>query len=164
LNTNRWCSIRKASDPLPSHPASPGRSTDAARTPRTGWSWSDINLLLDALLLVVFTLLGAVSVIVRFVFPPGPAARGWLLWGLDYDAWSGIQFALVAMLAAGILVHVMFHWSWVCNVIASRLARDRRARVDDGVQTIYGVGLLIALLNVVGIAVAAAMLTIRGPA
>jgi hypothetical protein len=128
-----------------------------------GWSWSDINLLLDAALLVVFTLLGAVSVIVRVVFPPGPAARGWMLWGLDYDAWSGIQFGLVAVLAAGILVHVMFHWSWVCNVLASRLARDRRARVDDGLQTIYGVGLLIVLLNIVGVAVAAAMLTIRSP-
>jgi hypothetical protein len=36
--------------------------------------------------------------------------------------------------------------------------------VDDGLQTIYGVGLLIVLLNVIGISVAAAMLTITGPA
>jgi len=31
-------------------------------------------------------------------------------------------------------------------------------------QTIYGVGLLIVLLNLIGITVAAAMLTIQGPA
>ena len=103
------------------------------------------------------------AVIVRFVFPPGPAAAGWTLWGLDYDAWSGIQFGLLAALAGGILVHVMFHWSWVCNVIAARLSRDRRGRVDDGLQTIYGVGLLIGLLVTGGIVVAAAVLTIRGP-
>ena len=56
----------------------------------------------------------------------------------------------------------MFHWSWVCNVLAARFG-GRKARVDDGMQTIYGVGLLIVLLNVIGITVAAAVLTIRGP-
>jgi len=145
--------------------ATPARPPEAvSRTPRTGWSWNDVNLFLDGVLLVVFTGLCAAAVIVRFVFPPGPAARGWMLWGLDYDAWSGVQFGLLAALAVGILVHVMFHWSWVCNMLASRFARGRRGRVDDGLQTIYGVGLLIVLLNAVGIAVAAAMLTIRGPA
>ena len=138
-------------------------STPSGATPRAGrrWSWSEINLALDAALLVTFAGLCAVSTIVRFVFPPGPAAAGWTLAGLDYDAWSGIQFGLLAALAAGILVHVMLHWSWVCNVIAARLAA--KGRVDDGLQTIYGVGLLIVLLNAIGIAVAAATLTIRGP-
>jgi hypothetical protein len=140
--------------------------TTAAR-PRGGWSrwsWSEINLLLDIALLMMFVALCAAAVIVRFVFPPGPAAKGWLLWGLDYDAWSGIQFGLLATLAVGILVHVMLHWSWVCNVAAARLSSSKRIRIDDGMQTIYGVGLLIVLLNVIGITVAAAMLTIRGPA
>jgi hypothetical protein len=126
-------------------------------------SWSVINLVLDAALLVVFMALCFAAVVVRFVFPPGPASAGWTLWGLDYDAWGGIQFGLLAVLAGGILVHVMFHWSWVCNVIASRLA-GRGARVDDGLQTIYGVGLLIGLLLVVGVGLAAAVLTVHGPA
>ena len=135
-----------------------------ARKPsRKPWSWTEINFVLDTALLVAFVALCAVAVIVRFVFPPGPAAKGWTLWGLDYDAWSGIQFGLLAGLATGILVHVMLHWSWVCNVLASRLSGDRKARVDEGLQTIYGVGLLIVLLNVIGIAVAAAFLTIHRP-
>ena len=137
---------------------------DSPRRDRSGWSWSDVNLTLDIGLLLVFVGLCIAAVIVRFVFPPGPAAAGWMLWGLDFDSWNGIQFALLAVLAVGVLVHVMFHWSWVCNVLASRLSRTGRGRVDDGMQTIYGVGLLIVLLNVIGITVAAAMLTIRGPA
>jgi hypothetical protein len=139
---------------------STGRNAKPAR--RSGWSWSLINLLLDAALLLAFMAVCFAAVVVRFVFPPGPAAAGWTLWGLDYDAWGGIQFALLAVLAVGILVHVMFHWSWVCNVIASRLA-GRGARVDDGLQTIYGVGLLIGLLLAVGTALAVAVLTVRGP-
>jgi hypothetical protein len=136
----------------------PGRSRCAPKS----LAWSEINLLLDAALLVVFVALCAAAVIVRFVFPPGPAAKGWTLWGLDYDAWSGIQFGLLAALTVGILVHVMLHWSWVCNVLANRLG-GRKARVDEGMQTIYGVGLMIILLNVIGIAVAAAKLMIQAP-
>lgn len=135
----------------------------APRPRRRSISWCEINLALDALLLVNFAALCGAAAIVRFVFPPGPAAKGWLLWGYDYDAWAGIQFGLLAVLTLGILVHVMLHWSWVCNVLAARLSRDRRARVDEGLQTIYGVGLLIALLIAIGIPVAAAWLTIRGP-
>lgn len=149
--------------PPSAEPARRPASATATRRSWTAWSWSEINLALDIALLLAFVALCTAAVIVRFVFPPGPAAKGWSLWGLDYDAWNGIQFGLLASLAVGILVHVMFHWSWVCNVLASRLSGDRRARVDDGMQTIYGVGLLIVLLNVIGITVAAAMLTIRGP-
>jgi hypothetical protein len=146
--------------PAERRPSSTARDGKPGR--RGGWSWSWINLLLDAALLIAFMAVSFTAVVVRFVFPPGPAAAGWTLWGLDYDAWGGIQFALLAVLAIGILVHVMLHWSWVCNVIASRLA-GRGARVDDGLQTIYGVGLLIGLLLAVGSALAAAVLTVQGP-
>ena len=131
------------------------------RRPRP-WTWNDVNFLLDALLLAVFAALCFAAVVVRFVFPPGPSAKGWALWGLDYDAWGGIQFGLLALLAGGILVHVMFHWSWVCTVLVTRFLGGKQ-RIDEGLQTIYGVGLLIVLLNIVGGAVAAAVLTIKGP-
>lgn len=145
--------------------AEPPQSTrPAPASRRRGWTWNDINLLLDAALLVVFMALCFAAVVVRFVFPPGPGAGGWTLWGLDYDAWGGIQFGLLAVLAGGILVHVMFHWSWVCTMVASRLTGNRKARVDDGLQTIYGVGLLIGLLLAVGTAAAVAVLTVKPPA
>ena len=121
------------------------------------------NLLLDSILLAAFCLLVAAAVVVRFVFPPGPDARGWLLWGLDYDQWATIQFGLISILSLGILLHVMLHWSWVCGILAAKLSRNKKAKIDDGTQTIYGVGLLIVLVNLLGLAVAAAALSIRGP-
>jgi hypothetical protein len=140
-------------------------STGRRQTSRSarGWSWNDINLLLDTALLAVFVGLLFAAVVVRFVFPPGPAAGGWRLWGLDYDAWSGIQFGLLAVLTGGVLVHLMFHWSWVCTMLASRLSGDRKARVDEGMQTIYGVMLLITILVGISIAAGAAYLTIERP-
>ena len=141
----------------------PATPTDRAGRKRRAWTWSDVNLLLDALLLVLFAAVCCAAVVIRFVFPPGPAAAGWTLWGLDYDAWGGLHFGLLAALAGGILVHVMLHWSWVCGVVAGRLSRRAGGRVDEGMQTIYGVALLIALLVVVGGTVASATLTITAP-
>ena len=153
------------SAPAPRHsPAAPAAAKRPPADSRRGWTWNDINLVLDILLLVLFAIECFAAVIVRFVFPPGPGAGGWNLWGLDYDAWAGIQFGVLGLLAAGILLHVMFHWSWVCTMLASRLTGDRKARVDDGLQTIYGVMLLIALLLSAGIPVAVAVLTIKPPA
>ena len=122
-----------------------------------------VNFLLDTVLLVAFVLLVWCSVVVRFVFPPGPSATGWKLWGYDFDQWAGLQFSLVGALFVGIVVHVMLHWSWVCGVLASRLSSDRKGRVDEGLQTIYGVGLLIAVLATIGVGVGAAVLSVRPP-
>jgi hypothetical protein len=85
------------------------------------------------------------------------------LWGYDFDQWAGLQFSLVGALFVGILVHVMLHWSWVCGVLASRLSSDRKGRVDEGLQTIYGVALLIAVLATIGVGVGAAVLSVRPP-
>lgn len=126
-------------------------------------SRSVFNLLLDTTLLVAFSVLVWAAVVVRFVFPPGPDARGWLLWGLDYDQWTTIQFGLISILTLGILLHVMLHWSWVCGILAAKLSRNKKAKIDDGTQTLYGVGLMIVLLNLLGLAIAAAALSIQSP-
>jgi len=126
-------------------------------------SRSAVNFLLDTILLMAFCTLIVCATIVRFVFPPGTTAVDWSLWGLDYNQWAGLQFAMVATLALGFTLHVMLHWSWVCGFVAQRLGRNKKGKVDDGMQTIYGVGLLIVVLHVLGIVIGAAALMIRGP-
>jgi hypothetical protein len=74
-----------------------------------------------------------------------------------------IQFATLSLLALGVLIHVMLHWSWVCGVITSRLSRGKKGKLDDGVQTIWGVGLLIVILNILGVAIAVAAVAIQEP-
>jgi len=123
------------------------------------------NFLIDVVLLLLTVSLVWSSVILRFVFPPAGAADGWTLWGGSYQQWSDIQFALLATICLSILLHVMMHWSWVCGVVVARvLKRPPQARLDDGTRTLYGVGLLIVLINVVGLLVAWASLSIQGPA
>ncbi len=125
-----------------------------------------LNFWLDTFLLLNFVTLLYVATVVRFVFPAGTVADDWTLWGFSFDAWSDLQFVLLGILAMGITVHVMLHWPWVCGVLASRLLprRDgKKSAIPDGIRTIYGVGLLIVILNVVGLAIAAAALTIQSP-
>lgn len=130
--------------------------------PRRKITRTDVNFWLDATLLVIFLLVVWSSVVVRLVFPPGTQADGWMLWNWDYDQWCGLQFALVCALALTVLVHVMLHWTWVCGVVASRLGRRAPGR-EDATRTLWGVGLLIVVINLVGVAIALAALMIRSP-
>ncbi|MAT72004.1 MAG: hypothetical protein CMJ58_21070 [Planctomycetaceae bacterium] len=124
---------------------------------------TDVNFWLDVFLMVVFVVLLWSAVVVQYVFPPGPKTEGWTLWGGDYQTWCGIQFGTLCLFAASVVLHVMLHWTWVCGVVASRWAKDRSAAKDDGIRTLWGVGLLIAVLNVIGIGVAIAKLTVVAP-
>ena len=126
-------------------------------------SRTTINFWLDTFLLLLFLVLSWVAVVTRFIFPPGPDANGWKLWGWDYDHWCGLQFAVLGTLALAILIHVMLHWTWVCGVVASWLGQKKNASRDDGSRTLWGVSLLIVVFNLVGLAVAAATLMVEAP-
>jgi hypothetical protein len=123
-----------------------------------------VNFWLDFLLLVNLLVMGWLSVIVRFIFPPGPASVGWSLWGLTFDQWSTIQFASLSVFYFGVLIHVMLHWSWVCGIVSVWGASGKREKIDDGLQTIYGVGFMIVLIAIVGLALAAALFSLQRPA
>ena len=144
--------------------STPTNANPARTAKKRGVPWPLINFWLDSALLVAFLALIWMSLIVYFIFPSTTTAAGWSLWGLTLDHWMGVQFALIGVLTFGILVHVMFHWSWVCGVFFSRIwKRERSAMPDDGTRTIYGVGLMIVILHVVGGALALAALFVESP-
>jgi hypothetical protein len=125
-----------------------------------------VNFWLDATMLVVFVLMVWAAAIVRFVFPPAVAAREWTLWSWNIDQWIGFQYATTCVFTFLIILHLMLHWTWICGVITSRLLRrsdGRKHAADDGTRTLWGVGLLIVLLHLMGLGIALAVLTIQGP-
>ena len=92
-----------------------------------------------------------------------PAEKGEFAWGRYFAWWTEAQFALMCSMALAVLLHLMLHWSWVCGVVALRVAKDKKAKLDDGIRTLYGVGLLIVVLHVLAIALAAAYFTVQPP-
>lgn len=121
-----------------------------------------INFWIDVTLAAIFIGLCSVAAVVQFAFPPASTAAGWLLWGLSYDQFATIQFCLLCVLAAGIILHVMLHWTWVCGML-TRGRPESSLRTDDGIRTIVGVGVLIAALHVIGVVLLVAMLMIEQP-
>jgi hypothetical protein len=128
-------------------------------------SRTTVNLIVDAVLMVLVVLLLFTAAVLRFVFPAPSAAAGWTLWGQSYDTWAAMQFVLTSIIGLSIMLHVMLHWSWVCGVVLSKILRrrGRLARLDEGQQTLWGVGLLIAVVNLLGLLVGVAYLTIQPP-
>lgn len=127
---------------------------------------TEINFWLDTFLLILFVVYAWITVVLRFVFPPATKAEGWSLWSLDYLAWSDIQFAVLTVFAGCILLHIMLHWSWVCGVVNSWIRKrmpEPSPKQDSGTRTLWGVALLIAICNVIGVGTALAVLMIRAP-
>ena len=137
----------------------PGEST---RQPRRKLSMALVNFWLDASLLVTVTFVGCIAAMMQVVFPAPTMAAGWSLWGLTYNQWHDLQFGSICFCGLVILLHVMLHWNWVCNVVGAQILRIK-GRPDDGKQTIYGVATLIAVLSLILAAIVAAMLTVHEP-
>ncbi len=121
-----------------------------------------LNFVLDVFLFLITVTLIATTCVLCFVFPPATAAAGWVLWGLDYDGWASLHFSLLAVMVFAILIHVMLHWNWVCSIITTRLLR-RPGKLDDGVQTLYGVSTLILLVILLTTLIIAAQLSVYSP-
>ena len=119
-----------------------------------------VNFWLDCFLLVNFLALAAVAVILQYVFPVGIEAFEWTLFGKDYVWWQNVQFGTLSMLGLGVVVHVMLHWAWVCGVLSTKILR-KKERMDEGTQTLVGVGAMIVMLHIVGFGVALAYFMIR---
>lgn len=123
-----------------------------------------LNFLVDAFLLSITVCLLFVTAVLRFVFPPAAAADGWTLWGTNYDAWANAQFVLVSIIGLAILLHIMLHWSWVMGVVVTRvLGRPAREAKEGSTQTLWGVALLILIVNLIGLLVGVAYLMIEAP-
>lgn len=133
----------------PGAPASPAAAKEGETRPSKPLPWTLINFWLDLALLAVFSVLVWASCILHFVFPAGPAGFGWKVLGRTLTDWRNIQFVTLAGLAFGLLLHVMFHWSWICGVVRARLL-NRPGRDDSGADTIWGVGFLVFLLHLLG--------------
>jgi len=116
-----------------------------------------INFWLDVALLVLFMLQAWMLTVLSVVFPRG--STGSMIWGLSASDWLDSLFATFCVFAVGVVVHVMFHWNWICGTVATKLL-GRKAGKDDGSQTLIGVGFLIVLLHLFGAAVLAARVSI----
>ncbi|MFQ5490743.1 MAG: DUF4405 domain-containing protein [Phycisphaerae bacterium] len=135
------------------------------RKSQSRWSRPAVNFLLDSALLLTFLGVLWLALLRRFVFPPPTQSAGWLLWGLNCDAWGRLHFIAIAALAVLVLVHLLLHWTWILGFVTSRI-RGRtgaRGRVHQSAKTLYGVTTLITVLTLLGLLLLWAELSVQSP-
>ena len=71
-----------------------------------------------------------------------------------------LPLLVLCVLAMGIVLHVMLHWSWIMGVITTRLLGRKAAR-DTGAHTLIGVGLLLVILHVLALGCLAAWMSLE---
>lgn len=130
--------------------------SDLRQSKGTFWSRHNtiINFWLDLILLVLFMIQAWIFAVLHIVFPRGAGSR-WKIWGATPIDWSEALFATFCLFAIAIVVHVMFHWAWICGVVSTRIL-GRKARKDDGSHTLIGVGIGLLLIHLLVIGILAA--------
>lgn len=128
-------------------------------------SRASVNFLLDCVLLVVFVVVLATTILLRALFPAPTEAAGWSVWGLGYDTWAAIHFWSMMVFAVGIGFHLILHWSWICGFVALKMSKflGRRVVVIESLMTVYGVTTLIIVLTIVGAFIMAAQFGLDAP-
>jgi hypothetical protein len=142
-----------------------GRLVENPAPTTRGMLWSRygtiINFWLDVVLLLLYLLQAWMFVVLHVVFPRG-AGADWKIWGGTPLDWSETLFQLFCLFSVGIALHVMFHWDWICGVVATRILR-RRASRDDGSHTLIGVGFIVVLVHLLAAGILAAKVALVGP-
>jgi hypothetical protein len=133
--------------PIEPSPATPPDSIPERPQRGSWWSRSStiINFWLDVILLVLFMIQAWLFAVIHVVFPRG-AGSDWKIWGATPLDWSEALLTVYCVFGVAVLLHVMFHWTWICGVISTRILK-RKARKDDGSQTLIGVGLIVLLVH-----------------
>jgi hypothetical protein len=120
----------------------------AASVPKSSF-WSRystiVNFWLDAVLLVLFMIQAWIFAVLHVVFPRG-AGADWKIWNMTPLDWSEALFTTFCIFSVGIVLHVMFHWAWICGVVATRFF-GRKPGKDDGSHTLIGVGVIVLLVH-----------------
>lgn len=115
-----------------------------------------LNFLVDVITLLVMLGMVATGLVIRFVLPPGTGGRHiqgsgggkqlWL-WGLGRHDWGNLHFWLAVTLGIVLIIHVALHWMWICATVRRLLLGDKVSGPSSEKHSIYGIGLLAALIG-----------------
>lgn len=143
----------------------PDQTTKPTKAETRGSFWSRystiINFWLDVLLLVLFMVQAWMFAVLHAVFPRG-AGPEWKVWGATPLDWAETLFVTFCVFSVGIVLHVMFHWAWICGVVATRIF-NRKPGKDDGSHTLIGVGFIVILVHVLAGGILLARVALTGP-
>ncbi len=111
-----------------------------------------LNFVVDSLALISTLGMVLTGSVIRYVLPPGSDGSNCkprkTLWELSRHEWGELHFWVATVWGGLVLIHLAFHWSWVCGTI--NIWRGQKPRLS----TIHRAGYFVVfLLAVVGLIV-----------
>jgi hypothetical protein len=101
------------------------------------------NFAVSTVAFVLFVVLAATGLVMRFVLPKG-SGESLTLWGLGRHGWGGLHFWIAAAMLATIALHLILNWRWIVAVV-----RGRPREQGIGPRVGAGLAALAVLLGVV---------------
>ncbi|MBX3394869.1 MAG: DUF4405 domain-containing protein [Phycisphaerae bacterium] len=111
-----------------------------------------LNFCVDFVTLIVFLGMVITGFLVRFLLPPGTGGR-LSIWNWGRHDWGDLHFWLAVGLLGLILVHVILHWAWICQVARRSITGDQVAKRPLARQRRFWIGIATMVI------MAAAILT-----
>ena len=104
-----------------------------------------VNLLVDAVGLLLFFGLVSTGTIMAFILPPrmGGGGRATLM-GLDRHGWGDIHFWISVGFLAMVVLHLFLHWRWLWGIVGGGTGGANRGR--RGLAILSGVVVLFAVM------------------
>ncbi|MEK6644117.1 MAG: DUF4405 domain-containing protein [Planctomycetota bacterium] len=109
---------------------------------------STLNLVVDAVTLLIMLAVAATGLILRYVLPPGSrGGAGLRLWEWTRHDWGDFHFYFITGMAGLLLLHITLHWAWICGVLRAMLRRPSASSIGRGSRwnSLYG-GITFAIL------------------
>ncbi|WP_432799837.1 DUF4405 domain-containing protein [Poriferisphaera sp. WC338] len=100
-----------------------------------------LNLIIDALLGVLFFTLLLTGLLIMFILPSG--SRTSSVWGWTRHDWGELHFWIAIAMVVLLLAHLTLHWTWFCTVCANILGRKRGQKLG---KKKYVAGVLAVML------------------
>ena len=93
---------------------------------------SQQNFIIDALSLAAFLLLVSTGLLMRYALPPG-SGHDVTIWGLDRHEWGGLHFWVSLVFIALMIIHLIWHWSWIVKMVRGKSQRSSSLRTGIAV-------------------------------
>lgn len=102
------------------------------------------RFVVDAVLFLLMLSLIFTGLLMSFVLPHGSRAGN--VWSMTRHEWGDVHFWIAMSMLAGLLIHLMLNWGWVCTVVV-RLFRGRMPKPRSLVRNIAGAGVLVIVIG-----------------
>ncbi|MCA9405473.1 MAG: DUF4405 domain-containing protein [Candidatus Omnitrophica bacterium] len=97
-----------------------------------------INIIVDTLSLMVFTVMISTGLILRFVLPPGSGGGEFhgvggrrsidVFTGLTRHQWGDIHFFISILFLTLLLIHIILHWAWIKAMVFGTAEHPQKMR------------------------------------